>query len=260
MDGVNMLSKKYKNKPNKNKRPLNKFESFRKGLERNKIFFEVLVTLSLSTMALFVSCQANTIASNQTAIAEAENMPVFEIKSTQVYDDDRKEYTEHKVKIANEGGPIYGFDSDVVTFLNIDYLDNKDGYINKNIRVPLRGYFTASLVTSKVKGELATVQGYLNNNKLFDLTQEILNGPDAEEKFIDIEIQVYVKIRYEDFLHRYNEEYYYVPYLQTQKLSQSEGENIFKEHSEALLSKGVEFLDLSRNKVIKIINEVNEDE
>lgn len=248
-----MLNKKHKNK----RSTTNKFVSFRERLERNKIFFEVLVTLLLSTMALIVSWQANTIASTQTVIAEAENMPVFEIKSTHVRDEERDEYTEHKIEIANEGGPIYDFDSEVVTFLNIKYLEKSDGYKNKNIRVPLLGYFTANSVTSKVKGRLVTIQGYLNNEKFFDLTQEILNGPDTEERLIDVEIQVYVRINYEDFLHRNNEEYYYVPYLQTKKMSQSEGEAIFKEHSEALLSNRVDFQNLSRNKVIQIINELN---
>lgn len=227
--------------------------SIKKFLEDNKIFFEVLVSLSLTAMALYVSYQANRIAAVQTKISESENMPVFEVIASQTYDKALKFYTENIIDISNEGGPIYNFTPKAVTFLEVAYTDEQNGYTQKIERIPLVGYFTTSFVSNKTKGNMVTWQGYRNNLKLRDLEKEISQSAMLSNKFVSLEIKVYLLVSYEDFLRRAQVEYYYSSVTGTKKITNTEGEKAFKEYSDAAPGSLQEFTTLDKFELIKIL-------
>ena len=89
-------------------------------LEKNKIYFETIMTLALSIASIVVSCSANRISDNQSTLIEAQKNIELEMASPSIdlvpeYDEDGNVTG---IDIINSGGPLNRVEVSVYPFVN----------------------------------------------------------------------------------------------------------------------------------------------
>jgi hypothetical protein len=106
-----------------------RLNSIREWLERNKIFFEVVVAFSLTMMSITVSINANQIATYQNDLIKEENQPMFIFNLSQA--DNGSLDIGERIDIYNIGKPAYNFDAKANIFFDV-YLYNESDFSIKN--------------------------------------------------------------------------------------------------------------------------------
>ena len=176
-----------------------RFQNIRKGLENNKIFFEVIVASSLSFMAIYVSIQANRIAENQTKIMRDENLPQLEVRFTQEYNDQLKIYDNDIWLFFNRGGKLSNFDTKEYSFYKFTYHPNYDSLLLPVYNyLPMRG-----ILTGDIEGLIYQIDNNRQGAKIIELRDSLAN-------FGYYDIESYVSISYEDIFDERHEEYFQI--------------------------------------------------
>jgi len=173
---------------------------FRGLLERNKIFFEVLVASTLTFMGVYVSIQANTIATNQTKIMEQENTPKIEIRQTQLYNDSTKIYDITKWLVFNHNSKISNFDIEKeISYLN---LIKRGSYLEINL--PLRSYLNlGGTLTGESEGLIFDFDNRYTGYNEYLTRQKIWN-------YGHIQPISFVELSYENVLEKKEKRYYQI--------------------------------------------------
>jgi len=210
-------------------------KSFKDKLENNKIYFEVLVTLLLSIMAIIVSVQSNRIADNQTMIMKEQALPQFRINKIQIYNEEIGKYTDDNIVIYNQGGILYDFSHKTAVYMNLQYKNKDNLYQTK--RIPLKDYYKFNSVTGNGKGLLVTIGGNQNHQKIVDAESN-------NNYSIQIDIKQYVNLNYKDIFGEYHTDYYYIPAVGwSNQLSHENGKEIFKKYEESMMNED-EFISM----------------
>ena len=102
-----------------------KLITIREWLERNKIFFEIVVALSLTCMSIIVSINANQIAAYQNELIKGENQPIFVFNLT--YAENDRLGKGERIDVSNIGKPAYNFKAEPYIFFDV-HLYNKSNY------------------------------------------------------------------------------------------------------------------------------------
>ena len=178
-----------------------KISSIRKSLEKNKIFFELIVATLLSFMAIYVSIQANKIAETQTSIMEQENLPQLEIRMTQDYNQDLKIYDNNIWLFFNRGGKILNFDTTEYTFLRFTNMHEME---IDSVSLPLYGYYN---MRGTLSGESEGLIYQIDNNHNGIKEIELRNNLTGYGYY---DIESYMQISYEDIFDKQHFEYYKV--------------------------------------------------
>lgn len=203
-------------------------QKIRTFLENNKIFFEIFSSVILGIMGVIISISAIKVTQYQNTLAERELLPIMEIKEY-LEKDEENSYLESIIQISNVGGALYGFQSDTICILNINYLteDLKKGTIKKE----LDGYYYYGRSTQASTGILKTIGGYNNYYNLSDLELEIMGQKYKEYGIysLEIEIETYLRIEYYDVLDKKHTEYYRLA-DSTEKIEEQEGKGFFQEY------------------------------
>jgi len=176
-----------------------KLSKLRKSLEKNKIFFELIVASLLSFMAIYVSIQANKIAETQTSIMEQENLPQLEIRMTQDYNQDLKIYDNNNWLFFNRGGKLLNFDTREYTFFKFTHVHKMEV---DSLSLPIYAYFNMrGILSGESDGLIYQIDNNHNGFKEIELRNKL-----SEYGFFDIES--YLQISYEDIFDNKHLEYY----------------------------------------------------
>nr|WP_068889549.1 hypothetical protein [Pedobacter panaciterrae] len=189
------------------------FVGFRKVLNDNKIFFEVIVAGLLSWMAITVSMQANKIAERQTLIMEQENLPQWELWMQQNKDPQTGNYDLSTWTVVNKGGKFSDFAMTDLTF--VTYSKYSDYESRDLIRIPVYGYLAWRRIHSMdTEGPIYTVDNDHNGALEYKLHEEL-----RAQGILDVD--TYVKITYDDIFDKPHEDYYKLS-IGTERITKSE--------------------------------------
>ncbi|MDW8848787.1 hypothetical protein SD960_01685 [Flavobacterium sp. MMLR14_040] len=166
-----------------------KIIKLRNFLNRNKIFFEILAAIALTSTSIFVSIKANNISESQTRIMELENTPRIEIQRTQLYDDSTKTNYTTKWIVFNNNSKISNFEiQKEISYLNIR---KKNG---KEIDIPLVEYLNhLGNLTGQSEGLI-----YEFDNK-YCSEDEFLTRKEISD-YGDIDVKSFIEISYNNVL------------------------------------------------------------
>lgn len=122
--------------------------------------------------------------------------------------------SDQRIEISSEGGPIYNFYTEQITWFSI----NKNGKVI--LEQPLDGYFSSVHHTGKIKGEIQTISDYRNYKKYTNL-QNTIDSMLSPEVNLSSPITI-IKATYTDSMYKANEEYFLIIGSNVQRLRQSE--------------------------------------
>ena len=174
------------------------FTRFRSFLQRNKIFFEVILASLLSFMAIFVSIKTNSIAEHQTKIMEYENTPQLEIRKHQEFNQELNTYNDIWL-IFNRNSKVSNFDiEENYSFIRFESRSAK----NDSILIPIAQYVnTKGMLTGESEGLIYQFDNSHNSVYEFTLRNELIN-------IGYLEIESYIKSTYKDVMQQKEEKYY----------------------------------------------------
>jgi hypothetical protein len=171
----------------------------RKGLNENKIFFEVIVASLLSFMAVYVSIQANRIAETQTKIMQEENLPQIEIRMTQEYNEQLKIYDNNVWLFYNRGGKLSDFDTKEYSFYKFTYHPDYD-----TLQLPLYSYLNMrGVLTGESEGLVYQIDNNHHGTKEIQLRDSLSN-------FGFCDIETYIAVSYVDIFNERHEEFFQI--------------------------------------------------
>jgi hypothetical protein len=211
-----------------------KISKIRNWLNKNKVFFEVIVAFSLSFMAIFLSIQANRIAKAQTKIMEEENLPQIEIRSTQEYNEQKKLYDNDIWLFFNRGGKIADFDVTNYSLYRFTYRPNYDTLI-----FPIYSYMNyRGVLTGESEGLIYQIDNDHNGAKEIELRDSLSN-------YGFYGIDTYAKLTYKDIFNKPHSEFYQI---------NPSKKSITKEHWEEIEK---QFSDVSKTIYFKKLFAIN---
>lgn len=211
--------RKYKKNPQVNIIPQIKKTRFKNWLNNNKIYFETIMTLSLTIMSILISFvslsfqqKSNELQEKQALIEAQLNMPVFNVSQTfynEEYVIDGVSYPAGiEVNIINNGGNISNgyLDADAkIEILVHDKEYNSKGFVViENIQRYMRGY---SYYDAKTKSFTIKKDFDMRNIELRSFLYDQLHN-DYENYSFTILMTDYINIQYNDFQNQFHNEWY----------------------------------------------------
>lgn len=192
-------------------------------LNRNKVFYEVIVAFLLSLMAIKVSCNANKIAETQTKIMEQESLPQIEIRGYQGFNQEKKVYDNTTFLVYNRGGKLSDFSIENMTFIRFvpRGIEERD-----KMNIPIYGYFGMQGVLS---GDAQDLVYSFDTDHQDDIE---VNLRDSLSNKGYLQIESYVKVSYADISDQTHFEYFFLRPTSV-KISEKEWEehqNIFDDN------------------------------
>lgn len=243
------------------------FDKVRRWLTNNLVVFETIAASLLAAMAIIVSVVqmaqtsrqnqlANELAKNsnelaetqaelaakqtelfdlQTKIALQQVLPQFVISAKQIADETGFA-TEDKIVVRNAGGVVRELHCEHAVFLEVEiYYRNphEGGPIKK--RLPLNGYYAATVHNPEGEGQVLTLLGNKNNKRAVNLDRDFGILAEANGLYGFTKLLRYVRLRYRDMLGEQHEDFYYVPLIfGAHKLTEEEGKLAFDTHSKGI--------------------------
>ena len=190
-----------------------------------KVKWEIIITIIISLTGLFVSMQALKINELQTTIARNSSLPNIQLEERQAFDELSGKENEFVIEISNLEGRINNYDSQTITFLSCNYLDENGNYYSEE--VPVYSYYFVGFLSGKSTGVLEERKTVGNGSKLVQLKNDIIEYSKETNEVLNVEVKTYVKISYVDLLNDKHIVYYSVDLLGTTLLDAEVGENKF---------------------------------
>lgn len=238
------------------------FNSTRNWLNRNKIFFETLATVSLTVMAVLVSCKSNSIAENANAISRIDHQPKIYAHFKTVISDNGKR--DEMLTITNSGDVMYDFKSYEFQYLRLSEMQivSKENSTYpqrlKNKKIPLINYYSPlTFISQEMKGEFSNTK--VNDDSNFEKSLEDFSiDHKSRTKSIGATIERYLEITYKD---QFNEKKTYFLRFDyagnSSPMNEQEGEDL-KRIFERSLKTGKGYVDYStliKSELDKLWNE-----
>lgn len=176
----------------------------------------LILTLA-SVMASFAQYKA---ANLQARAAVVALMPQIEVRSL-LEKVDSDQYTDRRIEIASEGGPIYNFETDRLTWISVE---NEGKPVLRQLLV---GYLFAAFNTGKNKGELQTIKGHKNHQRFVDFYDAVHGS--LKPGLTLSEPVTLLKISYVDALENAATEYFLIRGGSTLRLSAEDGRKTWDE-------------------------------
>ena len=197
-----------------------------------KVKWEIIITIIISLTGLFVSMQALKINELQTTIARNSSLPNIQLEERQAFDELSGKENEFVIEISNLEGRINNYDSQTITFLSCNYLDENGNYYSEE--VPVYSYYFVGFLSGKSTGVLEERKTVGNGSKLVQLKNDIIEYSKETNEVLNVEVKTYVKISYVDLLNDKHIVYYSVDLLGTTLLDAEVGENKFNRYDNYL--------------------------
>lgn len=126
--------------------------------------FISIIGVVLTTASVITSVAQYQAADLQAKAAVVTLMPQIEARVLLEKIDSDK-YTDRRVEVTSDGGPIYNFSLSRLTWIEFK-VDKTIAY-----HQPLVGYYFAEYATGHTKGPITTLRGFRNNEAFFDFLQ-----------------------------------------------------------------------------------------
>ena len=234
-------------------------------LNTNKILSITAIIISL--MAIIVSMHANQIASDQTIIMKSELLPILHLNIDQKWNFTAPKYSEDEITIYNIGAPLSEFKFKNAIFFKVKWDTQNDE--PKEALVPIDDYYYIKEITDNPQGELITFyyigpSGHRGNYyKAANIIWTFSDFADENNANGSVDLLRYFKLSYKDIFGDNHIEYYQVDRLKSYRLSEIEGQKIFKHHGDNRFTNSVDFdseisPDLLYEKMSSIVNESKE--
>lgn len=184
-----------------------KLDTIREWLERNKIFCELIVALSLTSMSIIVSINANQIAEYQNELIKEENQPIFVFNLT--YADNSNLGVGERIDVSNIGKPAYNFKAEPYIFFDIHLYNKSDYNSEKKAYAPVTGYYGYSIKTGSPTELLVSFNKYYscpidgtnstgNYAVFYHINEDFKTYSQNQNYFGYIELKRYLHITYSD--------------------------------------------------------------
>lgn len=202
------------------------------NMEKKKIQWNVIITIIISITGVFVSWQAYKVSKLQSEIARNSLLPNIQInEKDEPYDSTDNEY-QSIIEILNLEGKINNYSSRVVTFLECDYVNDKESYNSQE--VPVFNYYIWHRLSGNITGTLEEMGTAYNQEKIKKLQKDILAYNKKTEESLYVQLKSYVRIEYKDLLNEDQTLYYCIDTLNTTCIEESEGNKAFKKYDTLL--------------------------
>jgi hypothetical protein len=219
------------------------FARFRRGLTKNKIFFETLAAAALTAASITVAYlqlvtsekqnslldKQNSFVDLQARIAEAQALPTFDIRILQVRNDTTG-FIDHVLTIDNIGGPVHEFYAREIYLIHIEAATLQIAPIREaKLAFQVQDYYAANAVSAASKGRLLSTVSNNNNERLFEFSRA-LSAASKQRGWLyaNVDEFTYMHLTYKDVLNRFHSGYYSVaPVIGSTLLSDDEGKSIF---------------------------------
>lgn len=198
---------------------------------KSKIKWEIVITIIISIIGLYVSWQMYNIAKLQTTIAKNSFLPNIIVTEKQKTDSQTENVIETNIEIKNTEGKLKNYESEVITVLQCEYLDQNNKLYCADI--PIKNYYIVGAVGAADLGileEKYTAGNYLKLKRLEDNVYKYNRNND--NKSLTIELKSYLKIKYVNFINEKEALYYETDLLKTKLLEPKEGSQKFKCYEE----------------------------
>lgn len=253
-----------------------KLDTIRKWLENNRIFFELIVALSLTSMSIIVSINANQIAEYQNELIKQENQPIFVFNLTRTvnpnYTDNGSLDKGERIDINNIGKPAYNFTAEEYIFFDIRLYNKSDNYSEKKAYVPVTNYYLYSVETDPAIGLLRSFNmdyffpingtNYTGNYAVYcHINEDFGNYSQTQNYFGYIDLKRYFHITYSDIYGEAHDEIYYVCGGTSYKLKEKDKIDLDKRYNNGYISNYgfLEFRYFSPAEIIKILSCCSDD-
>ena len=160
-----------------------------------KIKWEIVITIIISIIGLYVSWQMYNIAKLQTTIAKNSFLPNIVVTEMPQIDTKTGNVIETNIEIKNTEGKLKNYESEVVTVLQCEYLDQNNNFYCADI--PVKNYYIVGTIGAADLGileEKYTAGNYLKLKRLEDNVYKYNRNND--NKSLTIELKSYLKIKY----------------------------------------------------------------
>ncbi|UQS90720.1 hypothetical protein M5C90_04425 [Pseudomonas chlororaphis subsp. piscium] len=215
-------------------------------LTSNKIYFETCVSVLLAIMAIIVSINANSIAKAQLSLAnDAQRIATLpylpNIKARFKFVSSEDGVRKEKLEVTNSGDSMYELRAVPIAFLELRELQvvpingpyTKNTHLNKST-IPLEGYFPNVTWVDGSDKNFVLYQDIEDTSLLEDRLNVFSKKYSSEEKHIIGGIEKYLLVSYKDRFKALHTEYFqFDPMGEGVLMDSSEGEAVFKNHSES---------------------------
>ncbi|MFC5587531.1 hypothetical protein ACFPRA_01240 [Sporosarcina soli] len=237
----------------------------------NKEFLIALTSLLVSIVTVFIMVATNKIMNTTNKIMEtqievekADKIPIINFEAS--YRENQNGFAVGEIiTIHNEGGIMTDFNSEEITYIEIEILDYSRVNEQIKIKIPINDYYSVKFATGALKKKIITYDNFShkdgNNKKRFDVINNFMDlmEPYSEQKSKELgkafsigvpEFKTYFYVEYTDIFNQTYNTYYEVDHFGAKKINdESTGEELFS----ADLSQSVSLEDINENMLLDIL-------
>lgn len=198
-----------------------------------KIKWEFVITMMISVFGVYISYKANEMSRLQAEIAKNNSLPNFVIENKTEEDEDTGEIVDTVIEITNLEGRLNNYSSDVITFLQCQYIDKDNNYYEADI--PVQNYYIVNVRNGTGVGvieEKKTMSNYSEMEVLKNNIRNYMQKHDDESMYFSL--NSYLKVSYTDLLNEKEILYYKVNSEKVDLLNESVGGEKFELYKEQL--------------------------
>lgn len=191
-----------------------------------QIKWEVVITIIISVVGLFISWQAYKISELQTEIVKSSSLPNILIEEIEKIDEDTGKTIDTKIQISNLDGRLNNYSSEIVTFLKCQYFDENNNFYYADI--PVESYYIIGAKSGTNIGIIENKGTAFNYSKIELLRQDIkAYNENTDNEFLSVRLESYLKISYVNLLGEEEILFYKTDIFETNLIDEIEGEHAF---------------------------------
>ncbi|MGE7132877.1 hypothetical protein [Lysinibacillus xylanilyticus] len=230
--------------------------------------FLTLVTILIMINANNIMKNTNKIMERQIEVDKADKIPIINFEAS--YREDQNGFAKGEIiAIYNEGGIMTDFNSEGITYIEIEVLDFSRENEKINIKIPIRDYYGVKFATGALQKKIITYDNlsdeYGNNRRQFNVINEFIKkGEQYSEqksnetgKIFEIgipEFKTYFNVTYKDIYNQKQDDYYEVGHSGAKIINNTTGEKLFSSEG-----KQFQLADINENMLLEIIKKRLED-
>jgi hypothetical protein len=217
-------------------------------IKSNRDLIVSLTSLAVSIATIFIMTSTNKIMittnkimETQTEVEKADKLPIINFKAS--YKEDQSGFAVGEmIAIHNEGGIMTDFNSEEITYVDIQVLDYNRKNEEININIPIDDYYDTNFTTGALQKEISTYENYSSeygNNKIrFEVINKFMKivEPYSEQKNLETgiafsigvpEFRTFFHVTYKDLYNQKHDYYYEVDHFGAIKIKESSGKKLF---------------------------------
>ncbi len=188
--------------------------------------WEIIITMIIGVVGLFVSCKTYEISELQAQIARSSSMPNIVLDEKYRIEEGTQRFNDTIIEISNLDGRLNNYHSEIVRFIECQYIDENNNFYC--VDVPVENYYILGTRSDTNTGIIEIRETGGNFSKIELLKNEIFEFNKRETgESLTIELKSFTKISYINLLNEEETLYYESDVFETKKISTWEGEKKF---------------------------------